>query len=314
MSEAQPGELSWLIDVVERFEESTRRAEQPRIEDYLAGVAGPRRAMLLRELLRVERQLMHRHVAGPLPDEYERRFPEDLEIVRAVFAESADDLGPGDSTADWDAHAVGGPSAPAASDASKTDRLEYASRPLLAGTVPVWPGYRILEPLSSGAMGIVSKAIQLGTNRVVALKVIRPDRFVSPDALGRFRVKVETIASLDHPHIIPIYEVGEHEGQPFFSMKYVAGGALSRHIQTLIGRPGEAVFLLATVARAVDHTHRRGILHRDLKPANILIDEDMRPYVADFGLAKRIEDDHGLSGTGDIIGTPAYMSPEQAAG
>ena len=134
------------------------------------------------------------------------------------------------------------------------------------------------------------------------------------DAIQRFRIEAEAVARLDHPQIVPIYEMGEHGGFPFISLKLIAGGDLERHIPRLRNDPRAIARLMREVARAVHYAHLRGILHRDLKPSNILLDEHDEPHVTDFGLAKCVEEDSGLTQTGLILGTPSYMAPEQVAG
>jgi WD40 repeat protein len=174
--------------------------------------------------------------------------------------------------------------------------------------------YALLKPLGRGGMGIVYRARQRSLNRLVALKMIRAGRFASADELRRFQNEAEVVATLDHPHIVPIFEVGEHRRRHFFSMKLVAGGSLADRLDDYAANPLAAARLVATAARAVHHAHQRGILHRDLKPANILVDEQGQPHITDFGLARRVETDSGLTQSGAIVGTPSYMAPEQATG
>jgi tRNA A-37 threonylcarbamoyl transferase component Bud32 len=171
--------------------------------------------------------------------------------------------------------------------------------------------YELLEVIAHGGMGVVYKARQMSLNRVVALKMILHGELTTERDVARFRAEAEAAANLDHPHIVPIYEVGEHDGLQYYSMRYVEGTSLARRPRT--DSRSEAR-LLAAVAGAVHHAHRRGVLHRDLKPSNILVDTAGVPLVADFGLAKRVDADRSLTQSGVIVGTPRYMAPEQAAG
>ena len=174
--------------------------------------------------------------------------------------------------------------------------------------------YEVLKELGRGGMGIVYKARQISLNRPVALKMIKAGLLADDAELRRFQNEAEAVALLDHPGIVPVYEVGEHDGQRYFSMKLVEGGNLAEKIAAYKAEPRAAAALLAETAEAVHHAHMRGILHRDLKPANILIDTEGHPHVTDFGLAKRVEADVEMTASGAILGTPAYMSPEQASG
>jgi hypothetical protein len=174
--------------------------------------------------------------------------------------------------------------------------------------------YVLLSEIARGASGVVFRARQSSLNRVVALKMLRNrPLLVSPDDLLRFRAEAQSAAGLDHPGIVPIYEMGEHEGQGYFSMKYIEGGALQLRVGEF-REPRAAVALIAKVARAVQHAHEHGILHRDLKPGNILIARNGEPLVADFGIARQIGALSDFTFTGQIMGTPHYMAPEQASG
>jgi WD40 repeat protein len=181
------------------------------------------------------------------------------------------------------------------------------------GRVRYFGDYELFEEIARGAMGVVYKARQVSLNRPVALKMILAGELASPEDVARFRREAEAAATLDHPNIVSIYEVGEHEGQHYFAMKLVEGGTLSSRISQFVGRPKEAVALLCRVCRAVHYAHQHGILHRDLKPGNVLLDSAGAPYVSDFGLAKRLGTDSRLTRAGAILGTPSYMAPEQAA-
>lgn len=172
--------------------------------------------------------------------------------------------------------------------------------------------YERLQEVARGGMGIVYRARQRTPSRVVALKMILPTHLGSPGAVQRFRAEAEAAASLDHEAILPIYAVGEHDGAPFYSMKFAEGGTLAERQAHYRDKPRECAALIARVARAVAHAHEHGILHRDLKPGNVLFDSAGKPYVSDFGLAKWLERECDLTQTLAILGTPFYMAPEQA--
>ena len=211
---------------------------------------------------------------------------------------------------------------------SDLDRIDRVAAPLLSATVNEGEGvnpesdvpqnvryfgdYELLEEIARGGMGVVYKARQVSLNRIVALKMILRGNFATERDVIRFRTEAEAAANLDHPNIVPIYEIGEHEGQQYFSMKLIEGGSLS---QLARADAKTEVQRLSEVARAVHYAHRRGILHRDIKPSNILVVAQGTPFVTDFGLAKRLQDtENSLTETGQVLGTPRYMAPEQAAG
>ncbi|MEP7249643.1 MAG: protein kinase [Spartobacteria bacterium] len=175
--------------------------------------------------------------------------------------------------------------------------------------------YEILEEIGRGGMGVIYRARQRHSRRIVALKRVLSYHADSHDTLARFRREAEAAASLDHPNILPIYEVGEsEEGVPYFSMKYASGGSLQEVGPALRDDPREIVGLMAKVTRAVQYAHQQGILHRDLKPGNILLDGRGNPLVCDFGLAKWLDASSNLTRTLTIFGTPGFIAPEQAAG
>jgi WD40 repeat protein/tRNA A-37 threonylcarbamoyl transferase component Bud32 len=174
--------------------------------------------------------------------------------------------------------------------------------------------YELLEEVARGGMGVVYKARQAKLNRVVAVKMILSGRLASESDVKRFYSEAEAAANLEHPNIVPIFEVGEHDGQHYFSMGFIEGESLASKIADSPLAGEEAATIVEQVARAVEYAHERGVLHRDLKPANVLLDHDSRPHITDFGLAKRVESDSDLTRTGQILGTPSFMPPEQAAG
>ena len=207
------------------------------------------------------------------------------------------------------------PRTPGPTDLDETIDASGVSQSLPRGTsIRYFGDYELHKELGRGGMGVVYKAMQVSLNRPVALKMIKAGVLADQAELQRFQNEAEAVALLDHAGIVPVYEVGEHDGQRYFSMKLVEGGNLADQLSTMKNDPRTAATLLAETAEAVHHAHMRGILHRDLKPANILIDAEGHPHVTDFGLAKRVEGDIEMTQSGAILGTPAYMSPEQAVG
>src|SRR6266513_435422 len=189
------------------------------------------------------------------------------------------------------------------------DELDARDKPWQLGN------YEILEQIGCGGMGVIYRARQRHSRRIVAVKRVLSYRADSHGALQRFRREAQAVASLDHPNILPIYEVSESEDRlPFFSMKFAKKGSLCENVASLRNEPRKCVQLMAKVARAVEYAHSRGILHRDLKPGNILIDDRGEPMVSDFGLAKWLDANKDLTKSLTTFGTPGYIAPEQTEG
>ncbi len=202
------------------------------------------------------------------------------------------------------------------------DRMEHLTAPLRAATgatagMPLpraFGDYTLLSEIARGGMGVIYKARQEKPNRIVALKMIRSGQLADDEEIERFHGEAEAVARLDHPGVVPIYEVGQHEGQHFFSMAFVDGQSLAARAAEGPMDPYAAADLIQNVADALQYAHELGVVHRDVKPANVLLDRQGRPRVTDFGLAKRQEFKSDLTATGQILGTPNYMPPEQAGG
>lgn len=192
--------------------------------------------------------------------------------------------------------------------AREVQRLASEGMPVLAGR------YELLSEIGRGGMGVVYRARDLRLNREVAVKMIRRDVLPTREDVLRFRCEAEAAAALSHPHIVPIYEISEEDEAPFFAMPLMPGRTLAQVVAEGPLPPRLAAAHLRTIAQAVGFAHGRGIVHRDLKPANLMLDSAGIPRIGDFGLAKRVESDHDLTGTGQVLGTPSFMSPEQAEG
>lgn len=204
-------------------------------------------------------------------------------------------------------------------DAEDTSTYDGGLPSATTATPPEFAGYELLKEIGRGGMGVVYRARQVAADRLVALKVIRPERLlglsaaVAQDPIIRFQIEARAAARLHHEHVVDVYEVGEHAGQPFYSMRLVEGRSLAAVLRGGPLAARRAAAYLEPVARAVHHAHQHGVLHRDLKPQNILLETATdRLLVTDFGLAKIVEGGSDATLAGAVFGTPPYMSPEQA--
>src|SRR5437870_1983029 len=188
--------------------------------------------------------------------------------------------------------------------------VELGSSPMLMD----FGDYELLEQIGRGGQGVVFRARQKSLNRIVALKVIGLGHWATEAHLKRFRLEAKAAARLEHPGIVPIYEVGERDGSCYFSMKFVEGGQLDEVVRRTLMSIRQAAELIAKIARTVHYAHEHGILHRDIKPGNVLLDQKGEPHLTDFGLARLVETESTVTRTMEVLGTPSYMAPEQAVG
>jgi tRNA A-37 threonylcarbamoyl transferase component Bud32 len=288
-----------------RWNHASEEVGRPRIEDFLDGTSELERSVTLYWLLGAELELLRTASEQPDRQTYLDRFPCHVAIVTAVFDEE-------DSTVHTSHSTV-----------FRTETGNSARRPrqeMADEKSKRFGDYDLYETLGDGAMGIVYRALQRSTGRLVALKMIRPERLIvansqaKRDLIERFRREARAAAKVTHDHIVTIYEVGEFAGVDYYSMRYVAGASLASEVQKGPLAPMRAATYLEPVAQAIQALHEVGVLHRDLKPSNIIVEgESGRPFVADFGLARLREAEHPVPSTvAGILGTPQYMAPEQA--
>jgi WD40 repeat protein len=283
-------DLARRIDALcRRFEADWRAGGRPRIEDYLAEIAAEGRPVLRAELTALEGEL--RQAEETIAS---RQWQPRAAAPPPPCGAAAPAAMPGATTVD------SRPTESAQPDPAAPARVHY------------FGDYEILRELARGGMGVVFLARQMSLNRPVALKMILAGQLANETDILRFYLEAEAAANLDHPGIVPIYEVGQHEGQHYFSMGFVEGPSLAQRLTGGPLPPRAAVALLGKVAEAIDYSHQHGVVHRDLKPGNILLDQDGNPRVTDFGLARRVQGGSDLTGTGQIMGTPSYMPHEQA--
>jgi WD40 repeat protein/serine/threonine protein kinase len=300
--------------VCTRFEIACKANTLPRLEDFLGDTPELARSVLLRELLVIELAYRRRRGEECRVQEYQTRFP---------------NLDPA-----WLAGVLGAIPESPATPGQPSPRHSVPGR--------ILEDYEILEEIGRGGMGVVHKARQVSLNRLVALKMLLAGEHAGAEQLARFRSEAESVARLQHPNIVQIHEIGEADGHPFCALEYVAGGSLARYLAGTPQPPQQAAQLVQTLAQAMETAHQAGVVHRDLKPANVLLSRSVgksgspsvskpdsdctpdsptdrladywTPKITDFGLAKQLDAPAGQTQSGQIVGTPSYMAPEQAAG
>lgn len=293
-----------ILDARAAYESEWKSGSRPKLESYLEKASTHERGRLLQELLTLEIDLRRQAGENPKADDYLRRFPGDSATIGILFGQAIDLTRVG---ADPDAidHATFAPAAMFSPDDSMMSGASFGD-------------YELLGLLGRGGMGEVYRARQRSIGRTVALKVIRPDFLPGFSSGGqtqlhkRFEAEAHAAAQLEHENIVAVYEVGVYAGRNFYAMRLIEGRSLTDMVQSHPLAARKAAEYMEPVARAVAYAHARGILHRDIKPRNILLDSTDRPYVTDFGLAKEIREVSELTKSGEVLGTPSYIAPEQA--
>jgi serine/threonine protein kinase/WD40 repeat protein/tetratricopeptide (TPR) repeat protein len=330
--------LQRVDESCDRFEEAWKTGQRPRIEDYLEAVPEPERSKLLGELLKVELEYRHRNHETFTAEQYRQRFPGHADLIAASFALTEDLSEPPSGTAGSSQGASGRdpgihlqPTDPGRPREGSKDDSTGAHH---AADLPSIPGYEILGELGRGGMGVVYQAWQTGLHRLVALKMVLAGAHASAEELARFWTEAEAVARLQHPHIVQIYEIGQHDLHPYMALEYADSGSLAQQLQGSPLPAGQAAQWLALLARTAHYAHQHGIVHRDLKPANVLLTHSEPPdglplggvnalgqaahyvpKITDFGLAKLlVGGGRTLTQSGAFLGTPGYTAPEQATG
>jgi WD40 repeat protein/tRNA A-37 threonylcarbamoyl transferase component Bud32/tetratricopeptide (TPR) repeat protein len=311
-----PAPGSALDGLAASFAAQWMAGDRPQIQEFLSRAPADSRRDLLARLMRLELELQSQSGETFAVRNYREQFAEYSDVVEQVLAEhsgvgkGSGQSAPSNASTVGPAMPTGGKTAlPKSSGAASRHKSSAGPQPLMS-----FGDYEIQSEIARGGMGVVYKARQVKLNRIVALKMILAGQFAAEEDVQRFYSEAEAAAKLDHPGIVPIYEVDEFDGRHFFSMAFIDGESLQQRTTQGPLPPREAAQLMKQVADAVHYAHQHGVIHRDLKPRNILLTADGQPKVTDFGLAKRVGDGSDLTVSGQAIGTPGYMPPEQAAG
>ncbi len=306
MRDAIPGEsrpLAWekrrlLEDVCDRFESAWLTGERPDFNAFAAEASDS--AELFSELLGLEFTYRRKCGENPTPHEYFDRFPDRSRLIAEVFSSEQDALGEASNDGRQ-------------TDATATDNLDRFAREVAA---ELSDEFEFLEVIGRGGMGVVFKARHRSMQRLVAIKIPRPDRFASTEDRDRFEREASVVAKLDHPGIVRVYDVGRTSTCTYMVSEFVIGCTLAEAIGDTSFSSRESAGLIAAIAAALEHAHSRGVVHRDLKTSNVILENGSptQPRLMDFGLALKLDDDAMVTQAGDVLGTPAYMSPEQARG
>lgn len=295
-----PEEWGRVDDACDRFEEAWKTEASPELAAFIEDLSSSVGQVMLGELLKIDLAYRVQRGESPTAETYVAMFPAHAETIGAVFQNIATlPVPPAKTTPP--------------SVFSTYETKEYSGSNVREAW-PNIPSYEIVEELGRGGMGIVYKAWQQHARRHVALKVIRDGVQAAEPQRKRFRSEAESSARFDHPNLVHIYEVGEHQGLLYFSMRLGEGGSLEKRLNHQPWPATEAAEMIRTLAEAIQYAHDKNVIHRDLKPANIVLTRDDRPLITDFGLAKRLDSDSGPTVTNLVMGTAAYMPPEQARG
>ncbi len=283
--------------IADEFEAAWQAGENPSIADYVAQIDEPLQTELLAALVPLDVTYCRQRNEPCEADDYSVFGDDAVAIARRELGKA--------TTADLDETIQSDGQSQIAnhSDATAGDRVQYFGE------------YELLSEIARGGMGVVYKARQVKLNRLVALKMILSGQLAGEQELKRFQAEAEAAAKLDHPGLVPIFEIGEHDGRHFIAMAYVEGRSLAAKLRDEGPmQPKEAAKLVRKITDAIHYAHLKGVVHRDLKPGNVLLDTNGEPRVTDFGLAKQVDTDSELTASGQVLGTPSYMPPEQAAG